>query len=297
MAACAAARHEDQVAVPVVEDLGGKRPASERDRGRYRVRRSAGGVERLGQRAAPADVPEAAGEPAERGGEGGRFDAAPDGQAPARVGPAAGDEQRQRLGVALDVVVRGSVAGGAVGVREGERRAQRALVVGSLGGEARALEDELAGREVGLRLDAHAERPEQLARGVEPHDGAVPRAQQVAELVRLGEAPPRPRLRALDEQRALLEPQRAEHARLRRQRDALAHAERLAEGVERRRQHAREPGVPQGVRAQALDPRAREPRDVRLGAAPRGCEAGAVIPRAAAAARRCSAAPRPARRA
>ena len=81
-----------------------------------------------------------------------RGDGPPHGQAARSVGPAAGDDERDRVPVALGVVVRGRVAGGAVGRRERERRAQGPLLGGGVAGEGVALEDQLRRAVVGLRL-------------------------------------------------------------------------------------------------------------------------------------------------
>ena len=218
---------------------------------------------------ASPDAPEAAQEA--RG-----LDAAPDRKRSVGAGPAPRDDQRDRLGMGLHVVMGGCVARRAEALGEGERRAQRALAPVRLDVERPALEDQLAGAEVRLRLDPLDQRAEQLGCRVEPQSRRMPRAQEMDRLMRLGEPASRLRLAAIDEQCALLEPDCAEKAfRDRRapgdprQLDPVAHARGLEHRVERRGQHAERARPPERVLAQRRAMRARVNADAvtRTGAA------------------------------
>ena len=191
--------------------------------------------------------------------ERGRLDRAPDGQAAARIGPAAGDDERDRVAVALGVVVRGGMTRGAVRAGQGEHGAERAVVRRRLGGEVVALEDQLTRAVVRLGLDRGRDRAEQLVGGVDTQCGGVPRAQDVHGLVRLGVATAGRRLARPHEQRPLLEPDGAEQPvtqRLADRQPLELDPRELVDRLERRRQHAERAGAPQRVRADPGDPRA-----------------------------------------
>jgi hypothetical protein len=151
-------------------------------------------------------------------------------------------------------------------VREREGRRHVARRVRYPVGEAAALEDQQTGAVVGLRLDRERRVAEQLRVRVLAQHGLVPRAERVHRLVRVGEAAPRLGLREVDVDLAALEPDRPEQRAagrgdLRRQRGDVVprgDARGALHLIERRREHAGDPGVAQGVLGDPLEPRAGE---------------------------------------
>jgi hypothetical protein len=165
--------------------------------------------------------------------------------------------------VGADVVVQRRVRARPVLARERERRGDRRALRGEAAREAAALEEQQRRAEVGLGLELLDRRAEQLGARVLAQHRLVPRAEGVHQLVRLGEAAARGRLRGVDEHRPLLEPQRAEQLPPARA-DALgqrghrlerAHARHAVQRRERRRQDAEHAGLRERALGDRLQPR------------------------------------------
>jgi hypothetical protein len=109
-----------------------------------------------------------------------------------------------------NVVMEGGVPGGAVLARERERCAHRGPLRGDAVGEVATLEQEQAGADVRFGLDLVDRRAEQLVVRVLAQHRLVPWTQRVHQLVRLREPTASLGLVLFEEDRPLLEPQRAQ---------------------------------------------------------------------------------------